>query len=92
MKDLIDREKTIKAIKKNFSPFIDSAGLYQAIKVIKNMPTVTIERKKGKWIEVKHTFLYKCSECDWMNDVGCSYDFCPSCGADMRDLNNERFN
>lgn len=85
MKDLIDREKTIKAIKKNFSPFIDSAGLYQAIKVIKNMPAVTIERKKGKWIEAKYnTFLYKCSECDWMNEVGCSYDFCPSCGADMR--------
>lgn len=49
----------------------------------------TVERKRGKWIENNHPFFYKCSECDWRNDVGCSYDYCPNCGADMRWINDK---
>lgn len=46
---------------------------------------VTInEPRQGKWIEIKHTFLHKCSECDWINYHDSGYKFCPDCGADMR--------
>lgn len=57
-----------------------------------------VERKKGKWIitdEDRHIWHCKCPECGrdpqyfisgsedwWMNDLP---NFCPYCGADMRD-------
>lgn len=40
-------------------------------------------QKKGKWIEIKHTFFHKCSQCGWLNDVDSGYDFCPRCGVEM---------
>lgn len=40
--------------------------------------------RKGKWIDIKHTFMTKCSVCDWINNDDSSYNFCPCCGADMR--------
>lgn len=75
---LIDADLLIQTLNNKEIPY--SADINEAIL---NAPTV--ERKKGKWIEIKHTYFYKCSECDWTNDVGCSYDFCPNCGADMRE-------
>ncbi len=45
------------------------------------------ERKKGKWIK-EHWFMnstdykYTCSECGAHHRA--MYDFCPSCGVDMR--------
>ena len=60
--------------------------------IIKALPTVQPERKKGEWIEISsinHT--YKCSECgrllvnvtDGKNNVSKHYPYC-HCGADMR--------
>ena len=46
------------------------------------------ERKKGKW-EVfypNHTYKYHCSECGANHKY--MFDFCPSCGADMRGEND----
>lgn len=40
--------------------------------------------RKGLWIDIKHTFMTKCSVCDWINNDDSSYNFCPCCGADMR--------
>lgn len=39
------------------------------------------ERKRGKWVEIEHTFFHKCSECSWLNDVDSGYAFCPRCGS-----------
>ena len=41
-------------------------------------------RAKGKWIE--HEKVYECSECQIIRAKGTTgkYNFCPSCGADMR--------
>lgn len=53
---------------------------------IENAPTIEPERKKGKWVDVTRTggcFLYKCSECG--NLFLEEYNFCPECGADMRE-------
>lgn len=41
------------------------------------------ERKKGKWINIRHDNIAECDQCGttgraWMN-------FCPICGADMRE-------
>ena len=53
----------------------------QALSEIKEMLESQPERKKGKWIEIKHTFFHKCSQCSWLNDVDSGYDFCPRCGS-----------
>ena len=45
-----------------------------------------VERKKGKWIKeslVTTDYLYKCSACKKYSRV--MYDYCPNCGADMRE-------
>lgn len=43
--------------------------------------TPTIEPKKGKWLEECMDYG-ECSECGF---CGLTTDYCPSCGADMRD-------
>lgn len=45
------------------------------------------ERKTGEWIQTyfdlnKGCFIYACSNCDY---YGVETNFCPNCGADMRD-------
>lgn len=53
---------------------------------IKNAPTIEPERKKGKWIDKSGGI-----ECAWNYCSVCGeqaidlYDFCPNCGADMRE-------
>lgn len=55
---------------------------------VKDFPSVTPTRKKGKWIEHPHEAgenweysKYECSECHvWANDDS---DFCPNCGTEM---------
>ena len=65
--------------------------------IIKALPTIQPERKKGEWIEISsmnHT--YKCSECgrllvnvaDGRNNVSKHYPYC-HCGADMKGEPNE---
>lgn len=48
---------------------------------LKALPSA--QPKTGKWIDVPHTFLSKCSACEWLNDIY-DFDYCPNCGADMR--------
>lgn len=51
---------------------------------IDNAPTIE-ERKKGKWIcEIGYS---KCSICGNLSTA--DYNFCPSCGADMRGGDDE---
>ena len=55
-----------------------------------DLPSAEPERKKGKWtIEDCHaaTYKYCCSICKAHHRV--RYDFCPSCGADMRGEEDE---
>lgn len=57
--------------------------------VIKNMPSVTPTRKKGKWI--KHKDYYDCSLCSCLapcTETADSFiwklsNYCPDCGAEM---------
>ena len=52
---------------------------------MENLPSAQPERKKGKWIKDNpHSEIYRyaCSECHAHHRA--RYDFCPSCGVDMR--------
>ena len=61
---------------------------------IANAPTVEPERKTGKWVEGKKTTGYikwNCSECGLLvrNPQKPWYEYCPKCGADMREVQDD---
>lgn len=59
--------------------------------LIKDAPTIEPERKKGKWIEEPNCY-YRCSRCSshYPSILGyMDYKYCPNCGADMREEQNE---
>lgn len=63
----------------------DNGTGHQAVKTkyIRELPSV---ENKGKWIKVDlkgyTEYLWKCNKCKAHHRA--MYDFCPSCGADMR--------
>lgn len=63
-------------------------GLEDGIKALKALPSAEPERKKGEWIDglpYINSHWWVCSVCHVSapeNHTG--YNFCPSCGADMR--------
>ena len=67
----------------------DDTPLYKADDVYKAIDAVpaadVVERKTGKWI--KRALGWKCSNCNLCtNDRGADdFNFCPNCGADMRE-------
>ena len=70
------------------------------IEMIHDAPTITPERKQGRWIKHEDRAAWYCSECAtddyyayfYNSDTGV-YElqdkFCPNCGADMRGGQNE---
>lgn len=59
---------------------------------IDTMPTITLERKRGRWMNIDESEKWRCSECGrimWFSPrLGVKpsdYKFCPNCGAEMPD-------
>ena len=77
MDDLISRQDVIDALD-IAPPFEDYADYRIALEVIKDVPSA---QKKGHWIDKEICFT--CSECAHDSIEG--GNFCPNCGADMRD-------
>lgn len=59
--------------------------MYASKGEIDKLPSVTPQSKTGKWISnITGRHLSFCSEC---GEMGVDYhNFCPSCGADMREV------
>jgi len=76
MVDLISRQAAIEAVGIN-----TWAGFR-----LKDLPSVQLERRKGKWIPVRFGDC-KCSFCsETYGIIGSllgSYNYCPNCGAEM---------
>ena len=55
----------------------------ETAKKIAELPSVTPERKKGKWISRPR--VYECSECGIIRarDTTGKYNYCPNCGVKM---------
>lgn len=62
-------------------------------KHVQDMPTITPERKRGRWVPQDHnkkngmitTTVYYCPTCSVCGKTGdYNMSFCPNCGADMR--------
>ena len=97
MSDLIDRQAAIKAIEQMQLPIMRSdllheqfifQGLSEALAAIKELPSAfqdwqkiilsNLFTRKGKWIDGM------CTECE-ESTQGFLTNFCPNCGADMRE-------
>ena len=55
---------------------------------VMSLPDIQPERKTGKWIISSDGYYPYCSECKSEPKNGEMTDFCPNCGADMREANN----
>ena len=80
--DCISRQAAIDAITHELrcGAVVDQCGLETAYDLIKELPSVEPERKKGKWIKKNCDLLY-CSECDLPSMH--QWPYCEMCGAEM---------
>ena len=90
--DCISREETLNKINALIAEYIPLMPIGWTLplniaKTINEMPTVTLSRTRGKWITNKNEDagegFYICSNCK--NDEYNITDFCPNCGADMKE-------
>ena len=85
MSDLIRRSDAIKKIKWWF----DLIKLNPDILIDSIITLPTIEPKRGEWVFDEKGYFF-CSECKRKpNDQYATTDFCPNCGADMREVRDE---
>ena len=93
--DCISRQAAIDALKNQMSDWNDlyNIPVRRSIVILEQLPSAQPERKPGKW-EIYIISMFdgegcRCSECGF---EGAPYwDFCPNCGADMREK-HERLN
>ena len=94
--DLISRKKAIEAAKCIYKSNSEMKA-FIILKMLGELPAITLERPKGEWVEPQYNFencIARCSECKKIarqksHDTGWGFeysytDFCPNCGADMR--------
>ena len=79
--DCVSREDLTKGIETYFGD-LPIVVHYDMLALAQRLPSV--QPRRGLWIDIKHTFMTKCSVCDWINNDDSSYNFCPRCGVDMR--------
>ena len=63
--------------------YINIEDLYVAIEALRQD-----ERPKGRWVHIKHTGFH-CSNCQQYSRDYKETNYCPNCGADMRDGEEE---
>jgi len=98
MSDLISRQAAISALGEEPEVWMDDDDYTLGqrnqwrydVTVLKALPSVQPERKKGRWIKVSGKTAINCSachHCSWslsFEDTVRRFNFCPNCGADMR--------
>ena len=103
MDDLISRQAAIDYFVTNVGfhdedgdPIDDSDELRKIwTEYFDGIPSAQPERKRGKWIEANtHIYeIYECTACKawtYIPNGPRDYNFCPRCGADMREVDDER--
>lgn len=80
MDDLISRQAAIELIERMKPYHLEPDDIME---IIDNMPSAQPERKRGKWVEDGYYNLP--AVCCYCGEVGKRFwNFCPSCGTDMR--------
>ena len=96
--DLISRKAAIDAIRASTSKYTGFMEMEMytdddAVEAIEALPPAQPERKRGTWIDYVNSHC-ECSVChtEWsyfQNETE-HFEFCPNCGADMREVDDER--
>lgn len=97
-RDLISRKAAIDAIRASTSKYTGFMEMEMytdddAVEAIEALPPAQPERMRGRWIRQDNKGKpfygwYQCSECGAV--IGGKTNFCSECGADMREVNDER--
>ena len=87
MSDCVSREAVLNTLD-TMDKALDENRTIEAYKELlkecyKELPPVTPERPKGRWVVDERMVFPKCSCCKVQGYN--SFDFCPMCGADMRE-------
>ena len=89
MDDLISRQAALDMIHGTFSK---SLARQRAEECIKRVPATQAGRKKGRWLCFDPPW-YRCSECGAVREnKSFMENFCPNCGADMRQEERDALN
>ena len=81
---LIDADVSIEKIK-SLPLELDAETIQRCIE-LSNMPSVHSERKKGRWILKENIFKVAVAYCSACYEIDSHMpNFCPNCGADMRE-------
>ena len=98
LNDLISRQAAIEALDKRFDkiPMEQTTEILKLRKDLRGLPSIQSEQKRGRWIYGEDEYGidgYHCDKCGFfvpwdythkfINYIE-DYNFCPSCGADMR--------
>ena len=101
--DLISRQAAIEALDKRFDkiPMEQTTEILKLRKDLRGLPSIQSEQKRGRWIYGEDEYGidgYHCDKCGFfvpwdythkfINYIE-DYNFCPSCGADMRGEQDE---
>ena len=105
MSDLISREAAIDALDilcqehryripgkiETYSQYNEAwqDALDRAEGAIFNLPSAQPERMRGKWIDDGDPFMWKCGCCGYRVKRYNNTRYCPNCGADMREDEQE---
>lgn len=86
--DFISREAAIEACKSatdRYEPIHSDIAIECAVTKIKQVPAADVRAVvKGTWMQ--RGTLFPMYECDKCNAISMGGNFCPNCGADMRQL------
>lgn len=98
MDELISRQAAIRWVKTECNPYgkptLDFESGKKVIEHLEQMPSAQPEPKRGKWLPDNNNYIYEqyvCSECKNSFKVDTCmgkpmWNFCPNCGADMREV------
>ena len=98
MNDLISRQAAIDALEIEKSlverPITETRwfdlGLRKAQDVLSELPSAQPEQKRGRWEQkFKYHNLVEAGKCSVCGKWYSTYNFCPNCGADMRERRAE---
>lgn len=81
MAEYIDRQSVIDLVDKGF--LVSNANYGSVSRIVRQIPAADVAPvRRGRWIPLAHGTMFACSECKY---VAGKYNFCPKCGADMRE-------
>lgn len=85
-RDELHKRLSERASRSSHSDFQPEPTWNEAVEIMDSIPAADVRPMvRGKWIAYQQErWIYaKCSECETVHDV--KSNFCPNCGADMRD-------